>query len=90
MQRERATKPGPRKWPYFYGKLRFARHHLLPTFSMVWVCDEEDYSLMMWKWFQVSWFGLSANLDWPVKKGTKFTRSYIWSPMDLFEKDETK
>jgi hypothetical protein len=53
---------------YIYGKFNFMREYLLPTLSAVDICEGEKVSH---RWYQLSWFGKTINIERRVKDGKR-------------------
>lgn len=62
---------------YFYGKLRLKKPYLLPSFHAVDIVDDDDYDVIVHRWWQFAWFGLTVNFNIPVKrKELKLAKSF--------------
>lgn len=61
---------------YFYGEFTFTKEYAIPTFSAVDIYDSDKFKATH-RWYQVSWFGKSFNIEKQVKDGKKTPAVYF-------------
>lgn len=52
---------------YYYGRWSFAKYNLIPALTSADICGDNDPYTKESRWYQLSWFGQSLNLEIDLK-----------------------